>query len=299
MTAGQPELNLNALTSTFVFAVVIAALNERRHIGLCIQSLDRAAAHLPKDAVCHVVVAAGASNDGTQAELAAARMINATLHVIENPRTITPAGFNVGIRHALALGCQGVTIFNAHTRATPEMLTQIVSRYRQGYRAFGIKCVPVPPVTVPERIITVCRSSFLGRSHYEGHTRTPHPTDRPEFPSFAADVFEQVGFFDERLVRNQDIEFASRLIDRGCAITAFPDIHADYSPRRTLPGYFRMLWNDARFLLPTASVRRRAVRPMLWIPALSICTGIVMAAATVVWPSLVWLDTTVLGLYAL
>src|SRR5262249_49768478 len=53
-------------------------------------------------------------------------------------------------------------------------------------------------------------------------------------------TYEQLGGFDEQLVRNQDDEFSYRLLDAGAQIVCSPKIRSRYHNRST----FRSLWRQ-------------------------------------------------------
>lgn len=64
--------------------------------------------------------------------------------------------------------------------------------------------------------------------------------DTVAFGAYRRSVFEQIGLFDEELVRNQDDEFNFRLTQAGGKIWLDPTIRADYFSRASL----RKLWKQ-------------------------------------------------------
>ena len=63
--------------------------------------------------------------------------------------------------------------------------------------------------------------------------------DTVPFGCYRRDVFERIGFFDERLVRNQDYEFNRRLLRAGGRIWCNPAITIDYYNKARLSGLLR------------------------------------------------------------
>jgi hypothetical protein len=68
---------------------------------------------------------------------------------------------------------------------------------------------------------------------YEG------PVDTVTYGCFRREVFDEVGLFDEELVRNQDDEFNTRLLKAGKTIFQSPRIISSYFPRASLRSLFR------------------------------------------------------------
>jgi GT2 family glycosyltransferase len=90
-----------------------------------------------------------------------------------------------------------------------------------------------------QRAIAWCISHTFGiggsRVHdeaYEGFT------DSVTFGAWKSEVFDRIGPFDERLVRNQDDEFHYRANAHGLKVYQDPAIKLYYSPRSTLKSLF-------------------------------------------------------------
>jgi len=76
-------------------SVVVAARNEGHFIDRCVRSL--LASDYPRD-LLEVVVVDGMSSDGTADTVRRIAGEDGRLRLVENPRRITPAAFNLGIR---------------------------------------------------------------------------------------------------------------------------------------------------------------------------------------------------------
>jgi hypothetical protein len=92
-------------------------------------------------------------------------------------------------------------------------------------------------------------------------------------------VFEEIGLFDERLVRNQDYEFNRRLARAGKRIWLNPAIQVKYYNQGTLGGLFGQAfgtgeWNPwTWFVAPYAFAPRHAV-PGLFVLGLFVALGL-------------------------
>ncbi len=89
-------------------------------------------------------------------------------------------------------------------------------------------------------------SSPLGVGGAKFRTGVSKPTevDTVPFGCYKREVFDRIGYFNEKLVRNQDIEFNLRLKRAGGKIILFPDIEFTYFARSTYKDLWRnSFWN--------------------------------------------------------
>ena len=91
-------------------------------------------------------------------------------------------------------------------------------------------------------------------------------------------MFDEVGVFDERLVRNQDYEFNHRLARAGKRIWLNPAIKVQYYNQATLGGLFRQAfgtgkWNPWMWYVAPYSFAYRHVIPSLFVLGLLLVLG--------------------------
>jgi hypothetical protein len=104
------------------------------------------------------------------------------------------------------------------------------------------------------------------------------PADTVAFGCFRREVFDEVGLFDERLIRNQDYEFNCRLARAGKRVWLNPAIQAKYYNQGTIAGLlgqaaFTGKWNPWMwYVAPYAFSYRHS------IPVAAIIAGISAAA---------------------
>src|SRR5216684_4236491 len=95
LTCSTPMHELDAASPAVT--AVVASRNEDRHIEACIRSL---LAQQEPPGGFEVIVADGMSDDQTRPLLQRLESEDQRLRVIDNPRHITSAGFNAGIKNA-------------------------------------------------------------------------------------------------------------------------------------------------------------------------------------------------------
>lgn len=195
-------------------AVVIPCRNEVRYIVACVQSiLDQ---DYPAERLM-VYVVDGQSDDGTREVLDKTWPNNPRVQILDNPHRTTPYALNIGIQQADA---DISIIFGAHAVMQPHYITRSVEILMKDDRA---GCVGGIIENVNENTtagyISQCMSSSFGVGN--AHFRTGNASgyvDTVAFGAYRREVFQQVGYFDEALTRNQDDEFNYRVKRAGWEI---------------------------------------------------------------------------------
>lgn len=226
-------------------SVVVPCRNEGRHIERCLESI--LAAKYPQDSF-EVLVVDGESTDNTRELVLEAARRNAQVRLIPNPRRITPAGLNAGIREARG---DVIIIMGAHAGYPPHYVARLVEWLQStGADLVGGACITQPGDDSPmaRAIASVMSHPFgVGNSHFRIGTREPIETDTVPFGCYRREVFSRVGLFDEELVRNQDDELSLRLIKAGGRILLVPDVTSTYYARARLDQVARMFYQYGYF----------------------------------------------------
>lgn len=220
--------------------IVVPCRNERRHVRACIASI------LAGDYPAHlldVVVADGASDDGTRAELDAIAAAEPRLRVVDNPARVTPTALNVAI--AAAHGAVVVRM-DVHAEYPPTYVRTLVTwLLRTGADNVGAAWETVAGASSTEaRAIAAALAHPLavGSAHYRLGVDRPRWVDTVPFGCWRRELFARLGPFDEELVRNQDDEFNHRTIGAGGRILLVPRLAARYHARPTLRQLGRMYY---------------------------------------------------------
>jgi glycosyltransferase involved in cell wall biosynthesis len=219
-----------------VVSVVCPVRNERETIELVLAALERQTYPLDR---LEVIVVDGASDDGT-AEWVRARAVGNELaiRVVDNPRRVTPVAMNLGIDAAKG---DVVVLVGGHTVVADDFVATSVDALAET----GAACAGGPIPTIGEgvvaRAIAIAQSSRAGvggvafRTVREGAMAV----DTVAFGAYRRQVFDEVGLFDEELVRNQDDEMSFRITQAGGLIWFDSRIRSQYRSRATLVGLCR------------------------------------------------------------
>lgn len=188
-----------------------------------------------------ILVVDGRSADDTRQRVTAfaASHLDVTIRLLDNPQQIMPAGFNVGLAAA-----QGDVIIVVGGHCT--LQANYVQRCVTALQTTSADCVggviATRGETVEARAIALAQSSPFGVGGATFRMADPQPgyVDTVAFGAYRRTVFEQIGTFDEELVRNQDDEFNFRLTQAGGKIWLDPAIRATYYSRSSL----KKLWKQ-------------------------------------------------------
>jgi hypothetical protein len=150
----------------------------------------------------------------------------------------------------------------------------------------------------------IARSIAVAAAHPLGvgdalyrHTKHAAEVDTVPFGSFRRSLVEQVGYFDESLLTNEDYEFNARVRKWGGKIWLDPSIRSIYYARSTLRELMRQYW---RYGYWKWRMLRRYPDTLRWrqaLPPLFVLSLIGLALLAVFIPFAAWLLAGELLLY--
>jgi glycosyltransferase involved in cell wall biosynthesis len=277
-------------------SIVVPCRNEAAYIGRVLDSI--LANEYPRDRL-EVLVVDGMSDDGTRAVIADYAAREPVIQLLDNPKRITPCALNIGIARA-----RGSIIMrmDAHAHYPPNYVADLVAWLEQsGADNVGGSWVTLPGCTrvTARAIAAVLAHPFgIGNAQYRLGTNEPRDVDTVPFGCFRREVFEQVGLFDEDLVRSQDSEFNFRLLRAGRRVLLVPGVVSTYYARESLGKLWRMFFQYGYFKPLVARKVGAIMTVRQLVPALFVST-VLVAALFAPWLSAArWLLAGELGAYA-
>ncbi|HSP66352.1 MAG TPA: glycosyltransferase family 2 protein [Bryobacteraceae bacterium] len=244
---------------TPLVSVVIPCRNEARFIARCLNSV--LASDYPGNRI-EVIVADGMSQDGTRQCVAGYMAHDSRVRLIDNPAGVTPVALNRAIETA-----HGEVILRLDARA--EISPEYIRRAVGSLDTWGADCVGGTMRTLtedsgkfaPSIRIALTHPFGVGNSHFRTGSNLPRWVDTVYGACWRREIFDRVGWFNERLERSQDIEFSSRLRRAGGRILVSPQMQINYYARGTLGEFCRQNWtNGVWAVLPLACSPGIAVR---------------------------------------
>ena len=213
-----------------LISVIVPALNEERYIGAVIGDM---LAQESVDADVEVLVVDGGSTDATRA-IVEAYAARGNVRLIDNPKRYQVHGFNLGIRAARG---SIVCIIHAHARYSKNYLAACMdARARTGAANVGGVINHRGESPMGEAIALAMSSPLgVGDSKYR-HTKSERWCNNVMGTFIDRVLFDEVGYYNETHVANEDCEFNYRLRAAGYRILVSPSIQVTYFVRSSLVG---------------------------------------------------------------
>lgn len=191
-----------------------------------------------------VIIADGMSDDATRDEIDTFKGTHPDLdvRVVDNVARTIPAGLNCAIQAA-----QGNYIIrmDAHARPYPDYVSRCIDALnaRLGNNVGGVwEIKPGGQNWIAKSIATAAAHPFgVGDAGYRIGAQASE-VDTVPFGSFRRSLLDEIGFFDETLLANEDYEFNARIRKNGGRIWLDPEIVTVYYARATLTALKRQYW---------------------------------------------------------
>lgn len=219
-------------------SVICPILNEEQYIVSCIESVLKQ--DYPKQDM-EVLFVDGMSVDATRRIILEYSTRYPFFRLLDNPLKTAPCAMNIGIKEAKG---EIVLRIDAHTNYADNYFS-CLCRYLVELNADNVGAVCRTEVlhknarTLAIREV-LCHRFGVGNSVFRTGTDKIQRVDTVPFGCYHRSLFDRIGFYDERLTRNQDFELNRRILHTGGSIYIVPDTYAVYYARET----FSALWKQ-------------------------------------------------------
>lgn len=242
--------------------VVLPVRNEEAHLEPCLQSI--LAQDYPADRM-EILIADGRSEDGTRSLVGVHAERDPRIRLVDNPGKIVPTGLNAAIREARG---EVIVRVDGHTTIEADYVSESVSALeRTGADVVGGKMHAVGRGPFG-RTVAMATSTPMGvggsRFHYADREE---PAESVYMGVFRRDLFRRFGWFNERMVRNQDDEFNYRVRKGGGTVFLVPQLRSTYSPRESPRALFRQYFQYGLYKVRVGLLHPRMIRPRHLIPS--------------------------------
>lgn len=187
----------------------------------------------PKDDL-EIILVDGMSTDNTRKIVAGYVKQYPFIRLIDNPYRIAPWAMNIGVKES-----KGDIIMRLDAHATYEKnyfssLAYGITKYNADNIGSVCKTDVLNKTAKTLAIREVLSNKFgVGNSTFRTGIEGAQEVETVPFGCWKRDVFSKYGFYDVRLVRNQDIELNKRIIRGGGKIIIVPDTFCTYLARET------------------------------------------------------------------
>ena len=218
-------------------SVIIPFRNEEKFIGKCLDSV--LASDYPVEKT-EILLVDGMSTDHSRAIIGQFTKRFNHIFILDNPKRIFPAAVNTGVKKSRG---KLILILGAHAIYHPSYIRKCVAGSLE-HDAENVGGVLVTTGLhggiIGRSVNLVLSSSFgVGNATFRTGAKTVTETDTVFGGCYKKEVFEKIGFLDERLVSSSDIEFNKRLKRSGGKILLLPEIVVNYYTRNTFSSFIR------------------------------------------------------------
>lgn len=216
-------------------SIVIPCRNELKYIQACIEHALQS--DIGRENL-EIIVVDGKSDDGTAELLAKLTNEIPELKLVINEQQLTPFAFNLGIKAALG---EFVLIAGARQYIASNYLSTCINKLENKLElgCCGGKLNNVFDSDESRLIALGMDSPFgVGGGNFR-ILKEEQYVDTIGAPVFRRSIFDDIGYFDERLVRNQDDDFSYRIIQSGKKILFTPAAESTYHVRGRFKNLFK------------------------------------------------------------
>ncbi len=277
-------------------SIIIPCRNEKEYIDQCIYTLLNN--DYPQK---ELIVVDGQSNHEARKIISEYEQSYPNVKFISNSKMITPVALNIGLEEAEG---DFVMIAGAHATFPGNYISEMVRRMDQFDHAAGVGGAlntTAEDTLAAHSIAKVMKDKLgVGNSMFRIGGKKPVKVDTLPYGLYKKDVFDRVGKYDERLVRNQDIELARRIGRNGEHLYLFSDIKCDYYFKGTFSNLARLnfkngLWNVFTLYITRhlSSLSTRHYIPLLFV--LSLLLPAILSIFTE--PAFLWISLFITVVY--
>jgi len=266
-------------------SIVVPCYNEQATIGQLLEAIYQQS--YPRHDL-EVIIADGLSTDATREVIKEFQKGHPDLaiRVVDNQKRIIPAGLNLAIE-----GARGDYIVRLDAHSIPEKnyIALCIDSLASGR---GENVGGVWEVT-PQGEGWIARSIALAAVHPMGVGDARYRlgglaqwVDTVPFGAFERSIFQKIGFFNEKLLTNEDYEFNVRIRQAGGKIWLDPNIRSKYYSRPSLGALARQYW---RYGYWKAQMLRKYPGSIRWrqlLPPSLVLSIIILMAGSIVFPFL-------------
>jgi len=232
------------------------------------------------DSRMEIIVVDGLSNDGTLSIVDELAKLDSRVRLISNPTRTTPVGMNLGVRAARG---EYILVAGSHSRYATDYLkscVEVIERTGAGCVGGYMETLPGGTGQVSKAISYATSSPFgVGGAKFRTGGNCERRVDALGVSFIKREVFDKIGLYNPLLVRNQDIEFSSRVRKAGYSIIASPAIKLKYYNRPTFKALRTQAFSNGKWNAYTLWLTGRGLRLRHLIPAafVIVLTGLLVA----------------------
>ena len=269
-------------------SIVIPTYNEEKYIATCLNSILES--DYPNEKI-QIFVVDGMSEDNTIKIVREYHNKYSFINVIENRQRHTPIGMNLGIE---ASEGEYVFILSAHAVYQADYFTKLVENIESldadcvgGVLLTDVKNTNTKSSSIKEVLM---HKFGVGNAIFRTGCDEITEVDTVAFGCYRKSTFSTYGLFDEKLIRNQDIELNKRIINAGGKIYLIPEVQCTYYARENFTDlaknqYQNGFWNilTAYYTKTLGSLSIRHFIPLFFVLSLLVPLSLNLIISKIGW----------------
>jgi glycosyltransferase involved in cell wall biosynthesis len=276
--------------NTIKISIIIPTLNEEKYIKSCMDSILDST--YDKDKM-EILIIDGMSCDKSREIIHSYMQKYNFIKLIDNVKKIVPVAMNIGIKQARG---EYIVRLDAHASYPKDYFSKLI-KWHKKLDADNVGAIIRTEVknNTPKAnsIAKVLSCKFgVGNSDFRVGVDEPKEVDTVPFGCYKKDVFEKYGLYDERLVRNQDIELNRRIISKKGKVYLVPDIECVYYAREEFKQLAKNNFANGKWNILTAFYTKTLSSLSLrhFIPLMFVLSLILPILGAVFYPKLIYIS---------
>ena len=276
-------------------SIVIPAYNEEKYIQECVLSLVDNGFDIKN---IEILIIDGGSSDKTVSIVKLLQQKYSFIKLINNPKQKTPFALNAGIKNAAG---NYILIAGAHAVYPSGYIQKLYELIQQPDidvvgGSIETKVKNITPKT--EAIKFVLTHKFgVGNSAFRVGASELIQVDTVPFGLYKKSIFDKTGGYNEKLIRNHDIELSSRIIENGYKIWLYPQLKVTYFARETFKGLAKNNFGNGLWITKTVFITGQfgSLRIRHYVPAIFVLSLLLPIVAGLLFGNIFYLPALLSG----
>ena len=280
-----------------MISILIPVYNEAQYIRACLESIIQS--DYPKSEM-EIIVIDGGSGDETVQIVQAYQVKHPYIKILRNPKKIVPVSMNIGIKEAKG---DYIVRLDAHAAYPKEYFSKLIV-WHQKLDAANVGGVVITEVQHPSPKANAIKKVLshplgVGNSDFRVGVDEVKEVDTVPFGCYPREIFAKYGLYDERLVRNQDIELNKRIMNAGGKIYLIPEISCTYYARENFTALAKNNYANGKWNILTAYYTKtlNALSLRHFVPLLFLLSLLLPLCVSLIETNFLWIAALSLGSY--
>jgi len=258
--------NIRNFSMNKTVSVIVPVRNNEKHVANCLDSILAQDYHREK---LEILVADGMSEDGTRKILKEYCDKYSHISILDNPSRMTPQAFNIGIRNSKG---EIITLMSPHCTFTNNYISKCVE-YLHKTKADNIGGITEhrgEGFTGSAIAFASVNKFGLGGAKFRTAQKAQYVDT--VFPgAWPRETFEKYGYFNDQLIRNQDIEHNFRIRKNGGKVYFTPEIKCVYFCRSNLKDLWKQNFGNGIWSIKTVKIAPGSLSLRHFVPLIFVC----------------------------